>query len=242
MHTRTFLAPLFCLTLLISMQLRAADPKYLTPARVPDGIALLPAPPERGSAEDREDAEMAFRVYSTRTPEQFALGKDENKLNVFKFARFLGPWFQPEKCPKTEALFKQVELEARIATSVVKGHFKRLRPCNAEPERFAEPIEPTKTTNNGTSFYTYPSGTTTRSTIYAFLLVELFPEKRDALLAKARESGWLRVQGGVHYPTDVFAGRVWGQALARAFLASPEFQHDFAEVKAELAAGRQLTQ
>jgi len=239
MNKRLLLAPLICLTLLISSQLHAADSKYLTPATAPDGITLLPPPPEPGSAEDREDTEMAFRVYSTRTPEQLALGKEETKLNVFGFARIIGPWFQPAKCPKTEALFKQVEADARAATSVAKSHFKRLRPCNADPARFSDPIEPAKTNNNGTSFYSYPSGTTTRATVYAFLLAELFPTKREALLAKARESGWLRVQGGVHYPLDVFAGRVWGQALARAFLANPDFQHDLAEVKAELTTSQQ---
>jgi len=239
MNTQKLLIPLICLSLLIATQLGAAEAKYLTPATMPDGIALLPPPPEPGSAEDREDTEMAFRVYSTRTPEQYALGKEETRLTVFGFARMVGPWFRPDKCPKTEALFKQVEADARVATSGVKAHFKRLRPCNADPERFSNPIEPAKTNNNGTSFYSYPSGTTTRATVYAFLLAELFPAKREALLAKARESGWLRVQGGVHYPLDVFAGRVWGQALARALLASPEFRHDLAEIKAELAAAPQ---
>ena len=82
------------------------------------------------------------------------------------------------------------------------------------------------------------SGHSTRGTLFALLLAELLPEKRDAILDKGRESGWLRVLGGVHYPTDVFAGRVLGQGLAREFLASPAFQHDFAEVKAELAAAK----
>ena len=238
MNTRSFFAPLICLTLLVSAHVGAADAKYLTTAYMPDGIALLPAPPEPGSAEDHEDAEMAFRVYSTRTPEQYALGKAEGRLTVFNFARMIGPWFQAEKLPKTEALFKQAELDARIATSAVKAHFKRIRPCNADPQRFSDPIEPAKTTNNSAGYYTYPSGTTTRSTIYALLMIELFPDKRDALMAKARESGWLRVQGGVHYPLDVFAGRVWGQALSYAFLANPEFQKDFAEVKVEIAAAQ----
>lgn len=238
MNTRSLLALLIGLTLLVNAHLRGADTTYLTPAYLPDGIALLPAPPEPGSAEDREDAEMAFRVYSTRTPEQYALGKAEGRLTVFSFAPMIGPWFQEVKLPKTDALFKQVELDARIATSVVKAHFKRIRPCNADPQRFSDPIEPAKTTIKSAGYYTYPSGTTTRSTVYAFLLIELFPEKREALLAKARESGWLRIQGGVHYPLDVFAGRVWGAALSRAFMANPEFQKEFAKVKAEIAAAQ----
>lgn len=236
MPIRSFVAALICFALLVATPLRSADIKYLTPATVPDGSLLLPAPPEPGSAEEREDSEMAFRVYSTRTPEDVALGKAENRFTVFGFAKIAGPWFRPENCPKTAALFQQVESETRWATTDVKSHFKRPRPCNAEPERFADPIETGKGKSSGPSSYSYPSGTTTRGTVFAFLAIELFPEKRDALIAKARAIGWLRIQGGVHYPLDVYAGRVWGQALARAFLASAEFQHDLAEAKAEIAA------
>jgi acid phosphatase (class A) len=46
------------------------------------------------------------------------------------------------------------------------------------------------------------------------------------------------VQIGKHFPTDVHAGRVLAQAIAREFLASPSFQKDFAELKAEVQAAR----
>jgi acid phosphatase (class A) len=72
--------------------------------------------------------------------------------------------------------------------------------------------------------------------VFAALLAELIPEKREALLEKGREIGWLRVIGGVHFPSDVFAGRVLGQALAREFLRSEKFQADLAAAHAELAA------
>ncbi len=72
----------------------------------------------------------------------------------------------------------------------------------------------------------------------AYVLVEIFPEHRDEILDKADESGWLRVQGGVHTPLDIYAGRTLGRAIAQAFLRSPEFQRDLAEVKAEIAEAR----
>src|SRR4051812_36564539 len=114
---RTLFALLVCCAPIFSAPLCAADNKYLNSAAVPDGAALLPAPPEHGSPEEREDSEMAYRVYSARTPAQVALGKAENRFTVFGFAPIAGPWFRPEKCPKTEALFNQVEAETRWATS-----------------------------------------------------------------------------------------------------------------------------
>jgi acid phosphatase (class A) len=206
----------------------AAELKYL-PADRPDAVALLAPPPMAGSREAAADAEMAFRIYSARTPEERARGVDEVTLTIFHFAPAVGAWLVPGKFPKTEALFHEVEAEARAVTAVTKKHWERIRPYHAVPSLFTDPIEHEARTD-----YSYPSGHSTRGTLYALLLAEIFPDKREALLTKGRDTGWLRIQGGVHYPTDVYAGRVLGQALAREFLASPTFQHDLAAVRAEL--------
>jgi len=39
-----------------------------------------------------------------------------------------------------------------------------------------------------------------------------------------------------HYPTDIYAGRVFAQAIVREMKRNAGFQTDFAGVKAELAA------
>jgi acid phosphatase (class A) len=43
---------------------------------------------------------------------------------------------------------------------------------------------------------------------------------------------------GKHFLTDIYAGRVLGQAIVRELLASPAFQHDLAEAKAEVQAAQ----
>jgi len=232
MKTLHFFTPLFALGLLVSAHLYAAETKYL-PVKTPDALTLLPPPPSAGSLEARTELDTAYRIYSAATPEELARGESENELTIFHFASVIGPWFQPGKFPKTEALFKEVETEARSVTSVGKSYWKRLRPYNADPALFPHAIE-----HEERSSYSYPSGHSTRGTTYAYLLAELFPEKREQLLETGRDCGWLRVQGGAHFPSDVYAGRVLGQALARAFLQSPAFQHDLAEAKAEIAAGK----
>lgn len=232
MKFRHVASVLLSIALLVSARAYAGDAKYL-PANTPDVLSLLPAPPAAGSPEDQVELDTTFRVHSTCTPEQLARSKDENKLTIFHFSPAIGPWFQPGKFPKTEALFIEVEAEAKVLSNLGKAHWKRLRPYNADPERFPRAIE-----HEAKTSYSYPSGHSTRGTVFAYLLAELFPEKREGLLEKGRDCGWLRVQGGVHYPDDVFAGRVLGQAIAKAILSSPDFQHDFAEAKAELKAGR----
>ena len=84
----------------------------------------------------------------------------------------------------------------------------------------------------------YPSGHSTRGTVEALLLAELFPEHKEAILAIGRNIGWDRVLIGKHFPTDIYAGRVLGQAIVHELQSSPAFQHDFAEARAELQAAQ----
>jgi acid phosphatase (class A) len=223
--------PYLLLSLLSLAPLRAATPSRYLPEGRPDAVVLLAPPPAPGSAEARADLESTYAVASAATPAEIALARDESKLTIFHLTAGVVPWFQPGKFPKTEALFAEVEREAKEVTNAGKKHWERLRPYIVDPVRFPHAIEHEKPTD-----YSYPSGHSTRGTVFSFLLAELFPAQRDAILAKGREVGWLRVEGGVHYPADIYAGRVLGQALAREFLASETFQRDLAEAKAELAA------
>lgn len=230
-----WLVSLLVLTLVVA-PVRAAEKtplRYLGPT-APDALLLVLAPPpEPGSAEAAADLEEAFQVYHARTAAERAQGLDEVKLTPFHFAPVIGPWFVPGRFPKTEAMFKELEREAKSVSSAGKKHWQRLRPYHADPARFPDPIEHEERTD-----YSYPSGHSTRGTLYALVLAELFPAQREALLAKGRDTGWLRVLGGVHYPTDIYAGRVLGQALAREFIRSASFQQDLAEVRAELAGAK----
>ena len=232
MHRRSFLVSLVFIAFVVAAPLRAAEAKfvYLTSGQV-DAPHLLAPPPARGSAEDAADLETTFRVYSARTPAEEAHGRNENKLTIFHFAPAIGSWFAAGKLPKTEALFKQLEAETKAVTDDAKNFFQRPRPYHVAPDRFPHSIE-----HEDPTHYSYPSGHSTRATVFAGLLAELFPERREAILATGRECGWLRVLGGVHYPTDIYAGRVLGQAIIRELLRAPAFQRDLAGVQAELTA------
>jgi acid phosphatase (class A) len=227
MTRRTFLT--LALAALCAASLRAGETSYLR-AGIPDAIALLPAPPVRGSAEDKLDFDNTLAIHTAAPAADLERAHSENKLTVFAFAPAIGGWFLPGRFPKTEALFKRVEADAKGVTDAAKDYFQRPRPYHVAPNLFPHSIE-----HEDPTHYSYPSGHSTRATAMALVLAELFPEKRDALLAKSRETGWLRVEGGVHYPTDIFAGRVLGQALAREFLRSEALLRDLAAARAELA-------
>jgi acid phosphatase (class A) len=213
------------LALVAAPLLRAGEPQFSGV----DPIALLPPPPAANSAEQAADLAETYAVFSSRTPEERAAFEAESNFTIFTFAPAIGPWFQAGKFPQTEALFRVVDKEAKRAYDVGKDYWRRPRPYTVDP-RFTH-VKPEKS-------FSYPSGHSTRGTVEALVLAELFPDKRDAILQIGRGIGWHRVVGGVHYPSDVYAGRVLGQALAEAILRDPAFQARLAAAKAELAGAQ----
>ncbi|HTW94161.1 MAG TPA: phosphatase PAP2 family protein [Tepidisphaeraceae bacterium] len=196
-----------------------------------DVIQLLPAPPTLQSEENQAEISLMLQLQKTRTKVDKQRIASEDGMSVFVFADVMGPWFNAQNCPKTADLFDQVESDSVYFASVGKEYWKRPRPYASVPA-----LNPNGKIEKSAS---YPSSHSTRGTVYAELLADIFPDKRAAILERGRQLGWDRVIAGVHYPSDVAAGRVLGQALAQAFEKSPEYQQRLAAVKAELEEASQ---
>src|SRR5690606_32414312 len=85
----------------------------------------------------------------------------------------------------------------------------------------------------------YPSGHSAAGWIYALVLAQVEPERAAAILARGRAYGESRVVCGVHYVSDVDAGRLASSAVFAALAGNAEFQADVASARDELAALRQ---
>jgi len=194
-----------------------------------DSIAALPPPPALGSPEDKYDRDSAYAIYSTRTDADAARAKAEHEYDVFVFAPIIGADFTPAHYPKLAAFFAATIKEVKAGTDKLKVKYNRPRPYVLEPQRFSKNAD----TESSAS---YPSGHSTRGTVMALLLAEIFPEHRDALLAKGELIGWTRIEAGVHTPLDVYAGRFLGRNMVQVMMRNPSFQADLAAVKAEVAA------
>ncbi len=214
-----------CLVVVVALPL-LAESHYLPPGR-PDGVSLLAPPPVAGSAEEAADLASARAVFQARTPAERDHAFKNASLSIFLYAPAIGPFFQPGRFPKTEALFQKVKTDISEPLNRTKDHWNRLRPYQLDPQL---------TLGRPERSSAYPSGHSTRGTVQALLLAELFPAQKEGILAIGRQIGWDRVLIGKHFPTDIHAARVLGQALAREFLASPAFQRDLAEAKAEVQA------
>ena len=62
----------------------------------------------------------------------------------------------------------------------------------------------------------------------------MVPEKAAALYARGREFGNNRIVLGVHFPSDIEAGRLAATAIAIALMENPAFIKEFDEARAPL--------
>jgi acid phosphatase (class A) len=227
---RRSLAVAAALCLAFAIRAQAQRPSYFSPTAV-DPIKLLPGPPAAGSAEGREELELMELIQHDRTKEDVDRCASEVNLTVDAFKSVLGPWCTADNLPRLAKLFKDVAKDSKPFSNVAKDHFKRPRPAR-EDAQIHVPIE-------DESSFAYPSGHSTRGTMYALILAEVVPAHREALMERGREIGWDRVVAGLHHPTDIYAGRVLGRALAESLLVDPRFQDELVQIKKELSDAEQ---
>ncbi len=208
------------------------------PARVPAGpyvasgtlhlATLLPPPPAAGSPEERAELDAMLLIQQRRTPAEIGRARADANRVVWRFADALGnpPAFTAERLPLTAAFFQRLTREIDADSAGPKGVFARPRPFRAEPRL-------TPVVTRAVS-WSYPSGHSTWAHAIAIVLADMVPERRAQIFARADEYGRNRIVAGVHYPSDVEAGKLCGTVIAADLLASPRFRVDESAAAAEL--------
>jgi acid phosphatase (class A) len=230
LHSLSFIALLLIVANSTSQAAQAKEATYIDAQQIPLGTLLAP-PPEDGSARQQADLAAVLTVQRSRTPEEVERAKADVVKSVFRFADVLGPGFNEANLPKTTALFQAASEDAALVAKSGKQYFNRARPFVASSD-----VHPTVPEKQSGAYDSYPSGHATFGYMSAILLAQMVPEKRAALFTRGREYGENRVVDGVHYPSDVEAGRIDGTLVAAALMANPKFQQAFAAAKAEVRA------
>jgi acid phosphatase (class A) len=210
--------------------MRAPRTAYYIDPTILDMADLLPAPPSPGSPANNAELDQLHRIEQTRTAAQVAEAQaDEAEEDMFVFRTVLGPAFTPEALPLTAALGAHVKNEQSVVGNQLKRLYQRPRPFQIDATM--HPVCKLKAEHDS-----YPSGHALTGYLEALTLVEMVPEKRAEILARAGEYAYNREVCGVHYPSDVQASRMAAYAVFGYMLATPRFQRDLGAAREELRA------
>ena len=199
-----------------------------------DGQAVIGPPPAPDSPRGKADRTVYLETRGLAGSARWAQAAKDNDLwnggALERYACALGAPISAVALPKTYHLLQRVELDARTVGTPPKDHYNRTRPLIGDDRPVCIKREAWMSTNAS-----YPSGHAMAGWAWGLVLGELAPAKASALLEAGREIGDSRVICGVHYPSDVEAGRTLGAAMVAREHADPAFRADFAAAKAELA-------
>lgn len=176
---------------------------------------LLGDYPALGTADGLSDLDTLMHYQETRTKEQcdYAASQDSVSLKSL-FHKNNGP------LSKKEAFWLQIRLaplyaEAGYNILKAKKLYDRPRPYDSHPQ--LKPCIPRESSKS------YPSGHTALGRALARVLSEIYPERAALFMRRGDEISKNRVIGGVHYPSDIAAGKILGDEIADVVIKSKFF-------------------
>jgi acid phosphatase (class A) len=206
-------------------------PIFVTPEQL-SGALILPSPPAANSWKHLEELAELHKIQETRTPEQITHAQNDDKEeSIFIFADILGPVFKRELLPATALLSDHVKNDESLIVNPAKNFFRRPRPYHFD----ATIHSVCKTTDNREDFG-YPSGHGVTGYIEAITLVQIVPEKRDLILARADDYAHSREVCGAHYSSDEAASKLLAHTMMGLMLNHPQFKAELAAARAEVRA------
>lgn len=207
---------------------------FLQSDQVANSLKLLPSPPQPGSAQfSYDEAQYKWGKMQRITPrgkQAFEDAKLSGEALSNAFSEAFGLKISKENTPEIYKLIVRMREDAGdLATRDAKTHYMRMRPFLFFNEQSLTPNDEQYLAGNGS----YPSGHTSIGWATALVLAEINVDRQDEILKRGYEFGQSRVICGVHYQSDVDAGRVVASGVVARLHACPEFVSQLAKAKKE---------
>ncbi len=168
--------------------------------------SLLGDFPAEGTALEKRDDDILMNYQHTRTQQDCDKAASQESVD---FRNFFQAPAGPLTAQEVKALEKKMEdagKQASQSSRFAKNLYQRPRPYQRNSA-----IHPCIRME---SSYSYPSGHTTISRVWARLLSRIHPERAADFLRISDAVAENRVIGGVHHPSDIEAGKKLGDAIA----------------------------
>ncbi|WP_082560649.1 acid phosphatase [Caulobacter sp. Root487D2Y] len=210
---------------------------YLKTGMNLDGALIVGPPPTpdspRGQA-DRATFEATRALAGTPAWDKAIADADLSGTHGFKsFSCAAGVTISPQATPTLTRLLLRMTDDAATLYQPAKAAFQRKRPAAGNTKPICVPREPWIETDGS-----YPSGHGLIGWSWALVISEVAPEHASAVLARGREFGDSRIICGVHYQSDIEAGRYLGSAMVSRLHQDRAFTADLEKARAEVAASR----
>ncbi len=209
----------------------ADDPFGASPyfdAKTLDLTQILPPPPAPDSVETKTELGELLALQVTRTPEMVSRAQADAVEEVWRFADVMGPKFTPETLPRIAALFARLSATGKAVLDPATTRFNRSRPYLV-----SDLVRPVVRTSDAGS---WPSPHAAFGTLSGIVLGAMVPEKRAAIMERARTYADNRIVAGMHFPSDVEMGRIAGSVMAAVAMREPAFASDYEAARVELRA------
>jgi acid phosphatase (class A) len=189
-------------------------------------VSLLQPPPCEDCEETKAELDELEALERARTPEQAAHAASDAERSLPRFLEGAHIAFDAAALASCEGFFMKRRKEEKAVVDAAKFTFCRLRPF-LTPGNTLHPVQEAMPDDS----YSYPSGHAAYGATMGFLLAEMMPEKRAAIYARIEDYARGRMVAGVHFRSDVEAGKLIGAATVNSLFANPEFASEFAEAK-----------
>lgn len=224
-------------TALSQQQAPQRPPGYL--AEPLNGGPLVGPPPAEDSPETLAERNHYQATRALAGSARWKQATQDNELTpqaLFGgFGCAAGVAMSPETTPATAKLLARVGTDIGGASKASKAVQHRDRPAVGNEAPICIPRDESLLKNSS-----YPSGHAMLGWTYALLIAEMVPDQSDAILLRGREFGDSRVVCGVHYQSDVDAGRTIASALVAKLHSEPAFAADLAAAKTELSKAERV--
>ena len=234
------LAPALLVIAALALSAWTEPPKgYLPAGAHPDGVKILPPPPEVGSTTWKAELAQFETTRALQGSPRWAQAIRDTDISgpeVFRgFSCAAGVKLGPDTTPVLAKLLLRLIHDARPLYNPPKDLYARKRPAVGNTAPICVPREPWLETNGS-----YPSGHAMLGYSWSLILAELAPDRATALIIRGRDFGDSRAICGVHWQSDVEAGRTLATAMVARLHAEPAFISDLATAKGEVEAARKL--